>query len=110
MTAIENELNNMRGIARNGGDILISIEAMGGGENWERCRESLDRICRLITYYELKEATTIIELALWKAEIEEEGHQGREECRVLCGADINIVMKGVLPFFSSTIPTLGDTA
>jgi hypothetical protein len=49
----------------------------------------------------LKEAATILELALWKKRLSEinvpEGdEEGRVECRVKCGADI--VMKNVLPF------------
>eukprot|EP00571_Detonula_confervacea_P011794 CAMPEP_0172298962 /NCGR_PEP_ID=MMETSP1058-20130122/1372_1 /TAXON_ID=83371 /ORGANISM="Detonula confervacea, Strain CCMP 353" /LENGTH=206 /DNA_ID=CAMNT_0013008257 /DNA_START=51 /DNA_END=668 /DNA_ORIENTATION=- len=69
---IENMINEIPGVGRRGADLLISFEGMGGGENWETHRERLCQICGLITYYELKEATTIIELALWKAKIEEE--------------------------------------
>ena len=34
-------------------------------------KEKLDKIIRLITYYEIKEATTLFELALWKAKIDQ---------------------------------------
>jgi hypothetical protein len=57
----------------------------------------------------LKEATTVLELALWKAKVEDESslearakkvkidsHCARTEARVTCGADI--IIKNVLPF------------
>eukprot|EP00579_Thalassiosira_antarctica_P001140 CAMPEP_0201868694 /NCGR_PEP_ID=MMETSP0902-20130614/2475_1 /ASSEMBLY_ACC=CAM_ASM_000551 /TAXON_ID=420261 /ORGANISM="Thalassiosira antarctica, Strain CCMP982" /LENGTH=73 /DNA_ID=CAMNT_0048394061 /DNA_START=1 /DNA_END=218 /DNA_ORIENTATION=+ len=68
-----------------GGEILISGAALKGGKDWTTCRESLDRILGLITYYELKEATTIFELALWKAKMEEvnmTNDDNRETCRI----------------------------
>ena len=34
-------------------------------------KEKLDKIKGLITYYEIKEATTLFELALWKAKIDQ---------------------------------------
>jgi len=82
-TQIQNMINEVPGVARRGGDLLISFEGMGGGENWETHRESLCQICRLITYYESKEATTIIELALWKAKIEE-GRVGIDDRKICC--------------------------
>ncbi len=66
----------------------------------------------------LKEATTLLELALWKAKLlDEEERSGdiqakrskkakidvasvRKEHRVTCGANMNIVIKNVLPFLA----------
>jgi len=48
----------------------------------------------LFVYYELVEATTILELALWKAKVDEfddSNDRTREECLVMRGAD------GVIP-------------
>ena len=54
-------------------------------------KEKLDKIIRLITYYEMKEATTLFELALWKAKIDQADEAddkvnnyitNREACRV----------------------------
>jgi len=48
-------------------------------------KEKLDKIVRLITYYEVKEATTLFELALWKARIdqtEDTADMNREGCRI----------------------------
>ena len=61
-------------------------------------------------YYNLKEATTILELVLWKNKMMDFGNQGgkklkadesnvREHCRISCGADIVIqhVLQYLLP-------------
>ena len=37
--------------------------------SWRRSGEVLSKIERLISYYEMKEVTTIIELADWKAKL-----------------------------------------
>jgi len=87
----------------------------------ERSRdENLERIRVLFAHYELerrKEVTTILELALWKAKVDESKHantssnkdehhchkrariddlNARKECRVKCGADI--IIPDVLSF------------
>lgn len=40
--------------------------------NWDTVRQSLGRMDILVTYYEIREATTLFELALWKANIDRE--------------------------------------
>ena len=42
-------------------------------ENWKNIRKVLCKIGRLISYYEMKEATTIFELALWKSKLRQAG-------------------------------------
>ena len=47
--------------------------------------EKLDKIVGLIRYYEIKEATTLFELALWKAwidQVEDSNPMYREACRI----------------------------
>ena len=39
--------------------------------NWNDIRRDLGRIARLVSYYELKEATTTFELALWKSKLDQ---------------------------------------
>jgi len=54
----------------------------------------------LFVYYELVEATTILELALWKAKVDEFDDlnaRTREEYRVTCGA--GIIIRNVILFF-----------
>jgi hypothetical protein len=59
---------------------------------------------RLATYESIKEGTSILELALWKAKIDEnsnkragvDGEVDYSECRINCKADI--VIRNVLPY------------
>ena len=61
--------------------------------NWGRMRiievdkEKLDKIVKLITYYEVKEATTLFELALWKAKIDQ-ADRGRLLIRGSCRVEV----------------------
>ena len=61
---------------------------------------------KIRAYCELIEATTILELAIWKAKLDqqyvEDIKEARQVCRTNCGAEMNIIMKGVLSFFSYT--------
>jgi len=66
-------------------ELFISAAAMDKGNNWATIKPSLDRTIKLITYYETKEATTLFELALWKAKIDQaDGSilESREGCRI----------------------------
>mmetsp|Transcript_24153 Transcript_24153/g.41352 ORF Transcript_24153/g.41352 Transcript_24153/m.41352 type:complete len:365 (+) Transcript_24153:97-1191(+) len=56
------------GILFDGVEVFISKQ----DQDWTTCKESLNQILRLIAYYEMREATTIFELAFWKAKMEEE--------------------------------------
>ena len=51
---------------------------------WKRVKEALGRIDRVLTYYELKEATTLFELAIWKSKIDqaEVKHVNKDEYRI----------------------------
>ena len=60
---------------------------------------------RLATYESIKEGTSVLELAVWKAEIDKgrnkrqrvEGEDSyKEQCRVNCGADV--IIRNVLPY------------
>ena len=55
-------------------------------DEWDTTKkQSIDRIDTLIRYYEMKEATTLFELALWKAkmdQVEDGVFRTRDECRV----------------------------
>ncbi|KAL7529432.1 hypothetical protein ACHAXR_002965, partial [Thalassiosira sp. AJA248-18] len=82
--AMENKINDITAVEWRGGEILISLESVAGGENWETTRETLDWVLGLIGYYELKEATAIFELALWKAmiSVEAAGIDEHGACRI----------------------------
>jgi hypothetical protein len=69
---IENEVHEVRGVVeRNGGDYFASAQAMRLDRNWKRVRDDLEKIIGLISYYEIKEATSIFELALWKFKLDQ---------------------------------------
>ena len=64
--------------------------------------QSMKKVVDLSRYYEIKETTTLIELALWKAMIgqtEEEEHPiGRDACRVeLPGPAKHLILKYTYP-------------
>ena len=40
-------------------------------DEWVRVKQSIDKIISLIGYYEIKEATTLFELALWKTQFDQ---------------------------------------
>ena len=64
----------------------MSAQTMDRGRNWNRViREDLDKIIRLISYYELKEGTSIFELALWKFKLDQVDKSNlipRKKCRM----------------------------
>lgn len=57
---------------------------------------------KLVQYEELKQAAVMIELALWKAKIEQSSTSSasREDCRMMCGASLIIPL--ILPYFEET--------
>ena len=67
------------------GEIFIPRSALTGN-NWEAAiRQNLGRMKRLIEYYEIKEATSLFELALWKANIDRAESSipiNRDACRI----------------------------
>jgi len=74
---VEDKIDDIRGqafIERRDTDVFISVVALGvifHDSIWKIVRGILGRIDRLITYHELREATTLFELALWKSKIDQ---------------------------------------
>ena len=54
---------------RRGGTIYIPLEVTR--PHWDTAKQCLDQISFWIKYYERKEATTLFELALWKAKMDQ---------------------------------------
>ena len=85
-TDIEDKITIYQHFEWRGGDELLACPEAINDENWEiTTRRNLDRLLAWISYYELKEATPSIELAMWKKRIEETGAVTAEErnsCRV----------------------------
>ena len=88
-------------------------------EKTEEIRQWMHSVLDKMDHYKaehfrhVKEGTTVLELALWKAKLaEKEGNamereskkvkmdaaSVRKEKRITCGQDMNIVIKNVLPF------------
>ena len=95
-TDIEMKLDiNQGGLERREGEIVLPTARMNSSygstyssenqateEVWGRIRTSIDRMVAMITYYELKEVTTILELALWKCMIGQAQSKNRSACRI----------------------------
>ena len=81
---IENEVNEVRGVVEwSNGELFVSTQ--GGDDNWNRVSDDLGKIVRLISYYELKEATSLFELALWKFKLDQVDKANpipRKKCRM----------------------------
>jgi len=83
---MEAKLDDITALEWRGGE--LSIPAMRReieNTTWGRMetlvevnKEKLDKIIRLLDYYEIKEATTMFELALWKAKIDQVGDINRD--------------------------------
>ena len=58
-------------VRRDSGGFLISTRDRGNRVDWKIVKQSFDKMYKLISYYELKEATSLFELALWKAKIDQ---------------------------------------
>eukprot|EP00581_Thalassiosira_minuscula_P005020 CAMPEP_0183746164 /NCGR_PEP_ID=MMETSP0737-20130205/66611_1 /TAXON_ID=385413 /ORGANISM="Thalassiosira miniscula, Strain CCMP1093" /LENGTH=256 /DNA_ID=CAMNT_0025981845 /DNA_START=960 /DNA_END=1727 /DNA_ORIENTATION=+ len=87
--SILNKIHDGPFLAMADGEMLIYVETIRQRDwnrcNWNSYNERLDRILCLITYYELKEATAVFELALWKAKMIEEiieNDSNRQSCRI----------------------------
>ena len=71
---VENKIDEIRGIVERSGSELFLSDAVSWVQRpdwWIPLKDRLDGIDRLLTYYELKEATTLLELAIWKSKIEQ---------------------------------------
>ena len=62
-------MNDVRGVVLWESDTLFVSREMH--HSWNDVKRDLGRIARLVSYYELKEATTTFELALWKSKIDQ---------------------------------------
>jgi len=73
-TELESKIDQIchhRVIQRSGNELFVSVAVMRGGSNWDTVKQSLDKIAHLITYYETREASTMFELALWQANMDQ---------------------------------------
>ena len=81
---IERKIDNMPHVEWTGSKLLVSAVDISLTW-WIDIKERLRPAISLITYYEIKEFTSIFELALWKAKIdqaEDTDMGGRDACRI----------------------------
>ena len=50
----------------------LFVSTLETWQNWNETKKDLGRITQLVSYYELKDATTTFELALWKSKLDQE--------------------------------------
>ena len=86
---VEGKFDEIRGLVqRRGSAIFISAADMRGGSNWNRIKQVIERINELITYFEKKEATSLFELALWKANLDRASEMTRRSTRSKYRAEV----------------------
>ena len=80
---IETKLDNIPAVEWRGGELYIPAVHRQTERNWgmvatvvELDEEKLTTVKGLISYHEMKEASTLFELALWKARIDQAGDYG----------------------------------
>jgi len=83
---IEAKIEGVRGVVERRGSILFVLAAtMNRGRNWNTIKASLDQIVSWIRYHEIKEETTLFELALWKTnldQVDDVNPANRDDCRI----------------------------
>jgi len=83
---IERKIDDISHVELSGSELLVSAAGIDMASTWwVTVKERLDRVISLITYFEMKEATSLFELALWKAKIdqaEDTDMGGRDACRI----------------------------
>ena len=99
---IENEVDEVRGVVERTNSVLfVSTQTMGGGRNWTAVRRDLEKIIRIISYYELKEGTSIFELALWKFKLDQVDKANpipRKKCRMDVPGPVKDIILQYLPY------------
>ena len=77
---LEDKLNDIRGVVHWESDarvpnnlLFVSGETYHNIGLWDEIESDIGKITRLVSYYELKEATSTFELALWKYNLDQVG-------------------------------------
>jgi len=87
-TDIETKMDDIPAVEWRSGELSIptmrrEIEIRLWNDVVKVDKEKLNKVKGLISYYEMKEATTLFELALWKASIDQADDEiNRDECRI----------------------------
>ena len=86
-TEVEDKVTVNENFEWKGDEFLVSPEAISN-DHWAAVRTNLEQVLAWISHYELKEATTLFELALWNTRIEEMGGAVTDEERSACRVDV----------------------
>ena len=96
-TDIETKMDAVRGLVEwKDNELLVSAADMaltGKGDNWKSVKESLNKILCLLAFYEINEAGTLFELALWKAMIDQEDNRTNPASRAACHVKVPEAVK-----------------
>lgn len=75
---IETKIDEIRGLVEwKDNELIVSAADMAltdKGDNWNSVKQSLNKILNLLAFYEINEAGTLFELALWKAMIDQDAN------------------------------------
>ena len=63
-------MNEVRGVVHWERNKLF-VSRLAIYHNWDGVRRDIGKITQLVSYYELKEATTTFELSLWKSKLDQ---------------------------------------
>jgi len=66
----------------------MDVEVTRNNDMWKELKQRVDQIVKWIKYYEIKEATTLFELALWKVKIDQVEDDIYTHDRAACRVDV----------------------
>ena len=83
---LEDKVNEVRGVVQwQRGELFVPRTAH---QNWNDTRRDIGTIARLVSHYELKEATSTFELALWKSKLDQAEHASNAANRATYRIDV----------------------
>ena len=63
--------------------------------------QKIRHIQEWFAYYYLLDVTTMLELAIWRANMDHNGQDARQASRGRCGNDMNVIIHAVLPYLGA---------
>ena len=122
---VEAKIDKVRGaVERRGSDMFLPVEAMKiphrtnigsfgasiANFDCKPIKDSLDKIVRRIRYYEVNETTTLLELALWKFNIDRDDNkqENHEACRIDVPGPVKETILQYLCHWSELGPTIQE--
>ena len=66
------------------------------GDNWKSVEQSLNNIVKVLSFYEVKEAGVLFELALWKAKLDQAEDGANPVNRAACHVEVPEAVKNTI--------------